>query len=214
MLQPNGGLSQGLHPMGDFFGGSPSGSQPPHDMFDPLSEGSRYGGGVVVVVVVVWRWWCGGLVVDSLCTFLFLFCVDIIFHFFIFLFCSQPQNVGAQSWQWRWWSKTYHSSRQSKQFLQCQKKFVDKKTERQNTGHRQWKRTVEASQWRWSFQKRQSGLASRQNAGGTSHGWIWNDQVSVWRWTLRRFDIVTIWHCDDLTLWRFDIATIDIAPVV
>jgi hypothetical protein len=25
-----------------------------------------------------------------LCTFLFLFCVDIIFHFFIFLFCSFP----------------------------------------------------------------------------------------------------------------------------
>ena len=26
--------------------------------------------------------------------------------------------------------------------------------------------------------------------------------------TLRRFDIVTIWHCDDLTMWRFDIVTI------
>ena len=39
MLQPNGGLSQGLHPMGDFFGGSPNGV-PPEDMFDPLSEGT------------------------------------------------------------------------------------------------------------------------------------------------------------------------------
>jgi hypothetical protein len=40
MLQPNGGLSQGLHPMGDFFDGSESGDSPPHDMFDPLSEGT------------------------------------------------------------------------------------------------------------------------------------------------------------------------------
>ena len=39
-LQPNGGLSLGLHPMGDFFDGSESGDSPPHDMFDPLSEGT------------------------------------------------------------------------------------------------------------------------------------------------------------------------------
>ena len=39
MLQPNGGLSQGLHPMGDFFDRSPTagGGIPPDDMFDPLS---------------------------------------------------------------------------------------------------------------------------------------------------------------------------------
>jgi hypothetical protein len=40
MLQPNGGLSQGLHPMGDFFGNSPNGIGPPENMFDPLSEGT------------------------------------------------------------------------------------------------------------------------------------------------------------------------------
>ena len=39
MLQPNGGLSQGLHPMGDFFDRSPTAGSgiPPDDMFDPLS---------------------------------------------------------------------------------------------------------------------------------------------------------------------------------
>jgi len=43
MLQPNGGLSQGLHPMGDFFDQTGDGQNnyvPPHDMFDPLSEGT------------------------------------------------------------------------------------------------------------------------------------------------------------------------------
>jgi hypothetical protein len=38
-LRPNGGaLSQGLHPMGDFFAGTPGGNGPPPGVFDPLSQ--------------------------------------------------------------------------------------------------------------------------------------------------------------------------------
>ena len=88
MLQPNGGLSQGLHPMGDFFGGSPSGSQPPHDMFDPLSEGSRY-------VAVLWR--CCGSVVSllSIADSLWIHCVLLLLFFvltFLILLFHSPRT--------------------------------------------------------------------------------------------------------------------------